>query len=71
MPLRLIDTQRVKAQFQFEKRDLWIGFFWRVLRQVPAPLYTLHLCVCFIPMLPLHVTVLLRGREKEAKPESV
>ena len=29
MPLRFIDRPWLKAQFQFEPRDVWIGLFWR------------------------------------------
>lgn len=55
---RIVDRERVKAQFQWEPRDLWAGLFWRVNREMPRPYYTLHLYVCLVPCVPLHVTIL-------------
>lgn len=52
--LRIVDNRRVKAQIQFEPRDLWVGVFWRHTQ------HCLHLYVCIIPLLPLHVTILIR-----------
>ena len=66
MPLRLINRERVKAQFQFEPRDLWVGVFWRVSGQEWGPLQALrflHVYVCLIPTLPFHVTILKRRRD--------
>lgn len=51
MPLRLIDRPRLKVQFQFEPRDLWVGVFWR------RTTIALHLYVCVLPLVPLHVTI--------------
>lgn len=51
MPLRFIDRKNIKAQFQFEPGDLFIGFFWRRTD------IALHLYLCIIPLVPLHVTV--------------
>ena len=61
MPLRIIDGQYTKVQFQFEPCDLWIGAFWRIL-QLRPPFRTFHLYVCLIPMVPLHVTHLFLSR---------
>ena len=60
--LRIIDKPWIKAQFQWEPRDLWIGIFWRINREMTPPFCTLHIYVCILPMMPLHVTVLLKGR---------
>ena len=49
--LRLIDRPRLKAQFQLELRDLWVGVFWRKTE------IALHIYACVIPMLPLHITI--------------
>jgi len=64
MKLRIIDNPRLKAQFQFEPRDLWIGLFWRVNREMPPPYYTLHLYLCILPLVPLHITLLLKRSNK-------
>jgi hypothetical protein len=41
------------VQFQWEPRDLWIGVFWRRTE------IALHLYICLLPMVPLHVTAAL------------
>lgn len=51
MRWRIIDKPRLKAQFQFEPKDWWIGLFWQ--RTDVA----LHLYVCLIPLVPLHITI--------------
>ena len=51
MRLRIINKPRLIAQFQFEPRDLWVGLFWQRTE------IALHLYVCLIPLVPLHVTV--------------
>lgn len=63
MKLRLWDGRRVKVQLQFEPRDLWVGIFWQVRKppDLPAPYRILHVYICVIPMLPLHITALLTG----------
>jgi hypothetical protein len=51
MSLRIVNRPGLIAQFQFEPRDIWIGLFWR---------YTdiaLHLYVCVLPLVPLHITI--------------
>ncbi len=48
---RIWDGDKVKAQFQWEPRDLWVGCFWR---RTPN---CLHLYICLLPMIPLHVTI--------------
>ncbi len=60
--LRIIDRGWIKAQFQFEPRDLWIGLFWRVNRHPnPLPRF-LHIYLCVIPLVPFHMTIMLRNR---------
>lgn len=58
------------VQFQWEPRDLWVGVFWDFRRwsagitgsdnkhgaYVGRP-WTLHIYLCFLPMLPLHIYV--------------
>ena len=60
----------ITARLQLEPRDLWVGVFWRFERwraeitgsdhkhgaYIAAP-WSLHLYVCILPMLPLHVYV--------------
>lgn len=48
--LRIIDRRFLKAQFQFEPRDLWIGLFWRQTEM------SWHFYICIVPLLPLHIT---------------
>ena len=59
MKLRIINKPRLIAQFQFEPRDLWVGLFWQRTE------IALHLYVCLIPLVPLHVTI-ARVSGKEA-----
>lgn len=51
---RLIDRPTLKAQLQFEPRDLWVGVFWRKTD------IAVHVYLCLIPCIPLHITVLRR-----------
>lgn len=62
MAFRIINRDRVKAQIQWEPDALWVGLFWRVNHEMPPPFYTLHLYVCILPLLPLHVTILRCAR---------
>ena len=39
-------------RFEMKKQDMWIGVYWRQDR------YALHVWVCLLPMLPLHIIVL-------------
>lgn len=55
---RFIDKPRLKAQFQFEPRDCWIGLFWQRTE------VAFHLYVCLIPLVPLHVTIALPAKGK-------
>jgi hypothetical protein len=64
MRLRIINRETLKVQFQLEPRDLWVGLFWMTLHQMPPPCYTFHLYICFVPMVPLHITILLKHRAK-------
>ena len=48
---RLFDRPRLKVQFQYEPRDWWVGIFWRRTK------IALHVYVCLIPLVPLHITV--------------
>lgn len=57
---RFINGQRCIAQFQWEPRDLWVGIFWRK-GIIKHPIYeTLHICICILPLVPLHITILLK-----------
>lgn len=49
---RIVDRPTLKVQFQWELRDLWVGLFWRKTQ------IALHLYVCIVPCVPLHVTIL-------------
>ena len=57
---RVLNKERIKAQFQLELRDIWVGIFWRTVHRLPFPYYTLHLFICFIPFIPLHITILIK-----------
>lgn len=62
MHLRLIDHSNCKAQLQWEPRDMWVGLFWRTNHEMNIPWYTLHIYICVLPLIPLHITLLLRSR---------
>ncbi len=49
--LRFVDREKLKVQLQWEPRDLWVGLFWRRTD------IALHLYVCLVPLVPLHVTI--------------
>lgn len=59
MKLRILNytgRYRIIAQFQVEWRDVWVGVFWRV-SEPKAAWPILHIYICFIPCIPLHVTI--------------
>lgn len=61
MKFRIINKPRLIAQFQFEPRDLWVGLFWQRTE------IALHLYICLVPLVPLHVTIArLPGTRAEA-----
>ena len=60
----------IAAQFQWEPCDLWVGVFWRFRRfkgtitgwdrhhgEVTGQPWHLHVYVCIVPMVPLHVFI--------------
>jgi hypothetical protein len=59
----------IAMQFQWEPRDLWIGAFWQFRRShssgwdhkhgswSDAP-WSLHVYLCLLPTLPLHIYVM-------------
>lgn len=55
---RLINRPRLKVQFQFEPRDVWVGLFWRVTHHYKVGIAIVHLYICLLPLLPIHVSVL-------------
>lgn len=55
---RIINRPRLKVQFQFEPRDVWVGLFWRVTRHSGLQFSILHLYICLLPLLPLHIAIL-------------
>lgn len=59
--LRIIDKERVKVQFQLELAQVWVGFFWMTREAFDPNCKFLHIMVCFIPLLPLHITILRKG----------
>lgn len=59
MKWRLIDQPRLIAQLQFEPHDLWVGVFWRRTE------IAIHLYVCLLPMIPLHITMATFKAPKE------
>ena len=50
--LRLWTSARLIIQIQVEVKDLWVGVFWE---HTPA---CLHVYVCLVPMVPLHIVYL-------------
>ena len=43
-----------RVRILFEPRDLWIGIYWRLTREF-AGMRSLHIYICLVPMLPLHL----------------
>lgn len=60
--LRLINKSWIKGQFQWEPRDLWVGLFWRMNYEMTPPYATLHIFICLIPLVPFHITILMKKR---------
>lgn len=56
---RLYNGQMCKVQLQWEPRDWWMGLFWRT-----TPL-CVHVYVCIVPLIPLHITWTTRRRSCE------
>ena len=69
---------RIKARFEFEPRDLFLGLYWNIttnyldsknevrINRSPYILYprTLHFYILFIPTIPLHISIpLYKERE--------
>jgi hypothetical protein len=48
---RIWNGEKLKAQFQIEPRDLWVGMFWRRTG------LALHLYLCIVPIISLHVII--------------
>jgi hypothetical protein len=63
MKLRIWNGTAMKAQIQFEPRDLWVGLFWRQTD------LCWHFYLCLVPVLPLHVTILKRFMRADFKGE--
>ena len=71
----------IAMQFQWEPRDLWVGVFWRLERwkapatgwdryhgKIDAMPWSLHVYVCVLPMLPLHIYVMRTIRPASSAP---
>lgn len=57
-----------KARFEFQKRDLWIGLYWEIrMKRTQWPDYRreYNFWICFIPMLPLHISWRILDTESE------
>ena len=61
----------IAVQIQWEPHDMWIGAFWRFDRwkgeatgsdrkhgAISAMPWSLHLYICLVPLLPIHVYVM-------------
>jgi len=50
-------------RLEFKLADLWIGAFWTIDRfegdESEPSAATLHMWICLIPMLPIHITKVL------------
>ncbi len=46
---KLVDRPMLKVQVEWEPRDVWIGLFWH------KTVLAVHLYICLIPLMPLHV----------------
>lgn len=61
--MRFIDREWLIVQLQWEPRDLWVGCFWRKTD------IAVHVYLCVLPLLPVHITV-LRGRLRRDRKRS-
>jgi hypothetical protein len=52
---------RLIVRLEFKVADCWIGAYWHRMDADPAPI--LHIWLCAVPMLPLHLEILPRGLE--------
>lgn len=54
----------MKIRLEFKSRDLWIGLYWEVREWAPlnpdGP--ALHVWICLLPMLPIHIVIPWRAR---------
>lgn len=58
-----------RFHIEFKKRDCWIGFYWekRIKRTVGLNIVRVrHLWICFIPMLPLHISWQVLEEDEQA-----
>ena len=69
---RFVDRPRLKVQLQWEPSDLWVGCFWRTRNSVDVlppsgipPPWFIHIYVCLVPLLPLHITILRSSRPRK------
>lgn len=65
MKLRIINRERLKAQVQVES-SFWVGINWYYNYSSMLGIegfYTLHIFICAIPMLPLHITMLKKLKQ--------
>lgn len=62
---RLVDKPWIKAQFQWEPKQLWLGFIWTIREDVLEAVAFLHIMICFMPLVPLHITILLKKVKNE------
>ena len=50
----------MKVKIEFKPQDLWIGIYWTTREEVYFNLnhdiVVIHILVCIIPMLPIHIT---------------
>lgn len=49
--LEIWDSKAVTVEFEFEPRDVWLGLYWTRVA------YAMHLYICLVPMVPLHITI--------------
>lgn len=54
----------MRAQLEFKPQDLWVGIYWDVRWECQpphnddcVPQNNLHIWVCLVPMLPIHLTI--------------
>lgn len=52
---------------EFKAADMWVGVFWKHRKQFPMKRWTrTDVWLCILPMLPVHLTLYLPMRRKEA-----
>ncbi len=63
-------SRKIKIRFEFKIEDLWIGVFWKTSYRANDLHEIFDIWICFVPCIPLHVTIEKDLLSPEARGES-